>query len=65
MCSSDLFPSDHEAAEWLRFRQFLAGRDVTPTVVTTARFYPAILETFRVIAPLIRFLNEPLVPRGG
>jgi uncharacterized protein (TIGR02453 family) len=58
------FPADHEAAEWLRFRQFLAGRDVAPGLVTTARFYPAILETFRVIAPLIRFLNEPLVPRG-
>jgi uncharacterized protein (TIGR02453 family) len=58
------FPGDHEAAYWLRFRQFLAGRDVSPTLVTTARFYPAIVETFTVIAPLIRFLNEPLVPRG-
>jgi uncharacterized protein (TIGR02453 family) len=58
------FPADHEAAEWLRFRQFLAGRDVPPAQVTTGRFYPTIIETFRVIAPLIRFLNEPLVPRG-
>lgn len=58
------FPADHKAAEWLRFRQFLAGRDVPPALVTTGRFYPAIIETFRVIAPLIRFLNEPLVPRG-
>ena len=58
------FPRDHEAAQWLRFRQFLAGRDVKPTLVTTSRFYPAIVETFRVVAPLIRFLNEPLVPRG-
>jgi len=59
------FPGDHEAADWLRFRQFLAGRDVAPTMVTTARFYPTVLETFKVIAPLIRFLNEPLVSRGG
>ena len=58
------FPADHEAAEWLRYRQFLAGRDVAPSLVTTARFYPAILETFRVIVPLMRFLNEALVPRG-
>ena len=58
------FPADHEAADWLRFRQFLAGRDVAPSMVTTARFYPTILETFRVIVPLIRFLNEALVPRG-
>ena len=58
------FPGDHKAAYWLRHRQFLAGRDVPPSMVTTARFYAAILETFRVITPLIRFLNEPLVPSG-
>jgi uncharacterized protein (TIGR02453 family) len=58
------FPRDHKAEYWLRHRQFLAGRDVAPSLVTTARFYPTVLETFRVIVPLIRFLNEPLVPRG-
>jgi uncharacterized protein (TIGR02453 family) len=58
------FPSDHKAAYWLRHRQFLAGRDVAPSLVTTARFYPTVLETFRTIVPLIRFLNEPLVPHG-
>jgi uncharacterized protein (TIGR02453 family) len=59
------FPSDHEAAEWLRYRQFLAGREASPALVTTAKFYPAVLDTFRVAVPLIRFLNEPLASRGG
>jgi uncharacterized protein (TIGR02453 family) len=54
------FPKDHEAAEFLRYRQFLAGRELPPTAATGPRFYPTILETFRVVAPLIRFLNEPL-----
>jgi len=54
------FPRDHEAADFLRYRQFLAGREVPPSVATTARFYPTVLETFRVVVPLVRFLNEPL-----
>jgi uncharacterized protein (TIGR02453 family) len=58
------FPPDHAAADWLRFRQFLAGREIAPPVVTTARLYPAVLETFRAVVPLIRFLNEALVPRA-
>ena len=55
------FPRDHAAAEYLRYRQFLAGRELTPAAATTAHFYPTLLDTFRVVVPLIRFLNEPLV----
>ena len=54
------FARDHEAADLLCYRQFLAGRELAPAAATTARFYPALLETFRVVVPLIRFLNEPL-----
>lgn len=54
------FPKDHDAAEFLVYRQFLAGRELPPRAATTARLYPALLETFRVVVPLIRFLNEPL-----
>jgi len=54
------FAKDHEAADFLRYRQFLAGRELAPAATTTARFYPTLVETFRVATPLIRFLNEPL-----
>jgi len=54
------FTPDHEAAEFLKYRQFLAGRELAPSVATSARFYPTLLETFRTATPLIRFLNEPL-----
>jgi uncharacterized protein (TIGR02453 family) len=57
------FPADHEAAEYLKFRQFLAGRELPPAVATSPRFYSTILSTFRLVAPLARFLNEPLVGR--
>jgi uncharacterized protein (TIGR02453 family) len=57
------FPKDHEAAEYLRFRQFLAGREFPPAFATSPRFYSGLIGTFRQIAPLVRFLNEPLL--GG
>jgi uncharacterized protein (TIGR02453 family) len=55
------FPRDHEAAEYLRFRQFLAGREFPSTLATSPRFYATLLTVFREVAPLIRFLNAPLL----
>ena len=55
------FPRDHEAAEYLRFRQFLAGRAFPATFATSARFYAGVLNVFRQVSPLTRFLNEPLL----
>lgn len=57
------FPKDHPAAEYLKFRQFLAGRAVPPDSATQPAFYRTLLNTFRQVAPLIRFLNDPLVRR--
>jgi uncharacterized protein (TIGR02453 family) len=54
------FPKDHEASDYLRFRQFLAGREFAPTVAASPRFYERLLVVFKRIAPLMRFLNEPL-----
>jgi uncharacterized protein (TIGR02453 family) len=59
------FAKDHAAADLLRYRQFLAGRELAPSVAITPRFYPSLLDTFRVVVPLIRFLNEPLTRRGA
>ena len=57
------FPKDHEAAEFLRFRQFLAGREFPASFATSPRFYAGVLNVFRQVAPLTRFLNEPLLNR--
>jgi uncharacterized protein (TIGR02453 family) len=51
---------DHPAADYLRHRQFLAGREFDPAFATSARFYPELLKVFRGIVPLVRFLNAPL-----
>ena len=55
------FPKDHEAADYLKFRQFLAGREFPPACATSPKFYATVLHIFRHVAPLIRFLNEPLL----
>jgi uncharacterized protein (TIGR02453 family) len=57
------FPTDHEAAEYLKFRQFLAGLELPPNIASSPTFYATILTVFRQVAPLARFLNEPLVNR--
>jgi len=57
------FAKDHEAAEYLKFRQFLAGREFEPAFATRPRFYAALLKVFTRVAPLMRFLNEPLTGR--
>jgi len=52
--------TDHPAAHYLQFKQFLAGREYEAVLATTDRFYPELLKIFRAVAPLVRFLNEPL-----
>ena len=54
------YPKDHPAAEYLKFKQFLGGREFPPEFATSADFYPALVETYKTLMPLIRFLNEPL-----
>lgn len=56
------YPADHPAAEYLKFKQFLGGREFPPEFATTPEFYPALVETYKALMPLIRFLNEPLLP---
>jgi len=55
------FPKDHAAAEYLKHRQFLAGAEFPATFATSPKFYSGLLGVFRHIAPLVHFLNEPLI----
>ncbi len=60
------YPKDHEAAAYLKYRQFLAGAEFPAAFATSSRFYPGVMKVFRHVSPLVRFLNEPLlasVPR--
>ena len=55
------FSRDHPAAAYLKYRQFLAGKEFPAAFATSPRFYRGILNVFRRLAPLARFLNEPLI----
>ena len=55
------FPQDHEAAEYLKLKQYLAGEELDPQLATSPRFYGALLRRFATLAPFIQFLNTPLV----
>jgi uncharacterized protein (TIGR02453 family) len=57
------FSKDHEAAEYLKFRQFLAGKEFPAAFATSPRFYAGVVNVFRQVAPLTRFLNQALLTR--
>jgi len=55
------FAPDHPAARFLKFKQFLAGCERPAELAATPGFYRTLVSAFRTLAPLIGFLNEPLV----
>jgi uncharacterized protein (TIGR02453 family) len=55
------FAKDHHAAAYLKHRQFLAGREFPAAFATSPRFYAGVVDVFRQVAPLTRFLNAPLI----
>jgi uncharacterized protein (TIGR02453 family) len=55
------FPPDHPAGAFLKYKQFLAGREHPAEFATSPGFHRTMLAAFKVLAPLVAFLNEPLV----
>lgn len=55
------FPADHPAAGYLKLRQFLAGREYPAAFCASPRLYATVVRSFELLAPVIRFLNEPLL----
>lgn len=54
------FAKDHPASRWLRFQSFTLGRELTDAQAISARL-PALLEAdFRLILPLVRWINKTL-----
>ena len=57
------FPKDHEAAEYLKFRHFIAGAKFPAALAASPKFYSTVLAVFREVLPLSRFLNAALDSR--
>lgn len=56
------FAADHPAAEYLRYKQYLAQASFPADFATTPAFVPAVVRTFRAVAPLVTYLNDALLP---
>jgi uncharacterized protein (TIGR02453 family) len=54
------FAKDHPAAEYLKFRHFIAGAEFPTELAASPRFYGTLLSVFRAVLPLSRFLNTAL-----
>ena len=59
------FPTDHAAADLLRYKDFLAYSTRPAAFAETSEFFPFVVRHFQSMMPLIRFLNTPLkaIPR--
>lgn len=55
------FADSHPAAHLLRYKQWLYWVLLDPPIATTPQLYDEVLKRFRVMVPLIDFLNAPLV----
>jgi len=55
------FSADHPAEHYLRYKDLLAARTLKPVEATKSNFLSTLVETYRAMNPLIRFLNEPLL----
>lgn len=52
------FAADHPAADLLRYKQFLADVSKPAKLAESAELLPTLVELFRGMMPLVRFLNE-------
>ncbi len=57
------FARDHPAADHLMRKQFLGSREEPAAFAARPDFYRQLVHTFAALAPLVRFLNEPLIER--
>ena len=55
------FARDHEAAAYLRHKQFLGSIEEPAALATSKDFYKHLVATLKTLAPFVRFLNEPLL----
>jgi uncharacterized protein (TIGR02453 family) len=59
------FSQDHEAADYLRLKQYLVGEELDPKRAISPRFYGTLVRRFTTLAPFIQFLNAPLAAAGS
>lgn len=57
------FDPSHPASEFIKMKDWIYDVTLDASLATTPQFHPAVLERFRAMAPLLEYLNRPLVAR--
>jgi uncharacterized protein (TIGR02453 family) len=57
------FDTGHPALDLIKKKDWILDTTVDPSLAITPKLYKEVLDRFRVIAPLIEFLNRPLIGR--
>jgi uncharacterized protein (TIGR02453 family) len=57
------FDANHPALELIKMKDWIFDISLPPALATTPKLYREVLHRFRAMAPLIEFLNRPLVAR--
>jgi len=57
------FNPDDPALDLIKKKDWFLDASIDPGIATTPKLYPAIVERFRAMAPLIEYLNRPLLTR--
>jgi uncharacterized protein (TIGR02453 family) len=58
------YAKDHPAADYLRHKQFIGGREFRADFACSPRLYTELLAVFRGVAPLVGYLNTAIVERN-
>jgi len=55
------YAADHPAADYLKCTRFVAWVEHPAAFATTSEFYPALIEAFTRLLPLVRFVNAAML----
>lgn len=53
--------SEHPAIEWIKFKQWYYWAELDPALATSPAGVKEVVSRFRLAAPVVEFLNEPLL----
>jgi uncharacterized protein (TIGR02453 family) len=57
------FDPEHPAAEFIKMKDWILEISLDTGLATTPQLYPSVVERFQAMAPLVEYLNRPLLNR--
>ena len=57
------FDPEHPAIEWIKMKDWILDATLAGSLATSSKLYDEILDRFRAMAPLIEYLNRPMLAK--